>query len=157
MYARKEKRRASARKWRAAHPEENRARQREYAKNRRAEEPEKVRENQARHEAAHPDATRAKASKYRGKKTGWDATSFDAAWIRQAGCCEICGVEMLREGQASNSVARDHNHATGQRRDLLCFNCNRALGLLRDSADRIQRALAYILKHTPLPERWDEV
>ena len=154
---RKKTRREAARKWREAHPEQNRARQRAYAQKRRVEEPEKVRENQARHVAANPDANRAKASRYRGKKTGWDETSFAAAWVRQVGCCEICGVEMLRDGQKSNSVARDHDHATGHRRDLLCFNCNRALGLLRDSVDRIRRALAYILKHTPLPERWDEV
>lgn len=38
----------------------------------------------------------------------------------------------------------DHCHATGHVRGLLCHNCNRALGLLKDSEQALQRALKYL-------------
>ncbi|WP_372406534.1 endonuclease domain-containing protein [Streptomyces luteireticuli] len=39
---------------------------------------------------------------------------------------------------------RDHRHETDRVRGVLRFNCNTGLGLLRDDADAIRRAIAYL-------------
>lgn len=41
-------------------------------------------------------------------------------------------------------LAVDHNHETGQIRGLLCSNCNRAIGLLRDDAGLMRKAADYV-------------
>lgn len=40
----------------------------------------------------------------------------------------------------------DHDHQTGKIRGLLCNNCNRAIGLLKDSSDILYKAAKYIEK-----------
>lgn len=52
--------------------------------------------------------------------------------------CSICG---------SSSEVLDHNHDTGEVRDSLCNNCNRALGLMKDSPDILLSAFKYLKKH----------
>jgi hypothetical protein len=59
----------------------------------------------------------------------------------QGGRCCICKTE-----PATNV---DHNHKTGKVRGILCGNCNRGLGLLRENIDNLQRAIEYI-------KTWDE-
>jgi hypothetical protein len=124
----KDKTRAAARAWNKANPEKAKAASRRW------------------HEK-NPNAKREQWHRRRGTKIGWPSHEFDRAWLEQAGRCEICGIEMTLTGTGARSVARDHDHATGARRDLLCFSCNKAIGLLGDSPDRVQRALAYLLKH----------
>ncbi len=38
----------------------------------------------------------------------------------------------------------DHDHTTGEVRGLLCHNCNRAIGLLREDPERLRRAIEYL-------------
>ena len=42
------------------------------------------------------------------------------------------------------SLAVDHDHATGAIRSLLCLNCNRAIGALKDDFVLAARAAAYL-------------
>jgi hypothetical protein len=58
----------------------------------------------------------------------------------QGGHCAICRNPCI----TGRRLAVDHNHATGQVRGLLCANCNRAVGLLADSAERAQAAADYL-------------
>ena len=51
--------------------------------------------------------------------------------------------------QKTRHLSVDHCHKTGKIRGLLCNNCNRALGFLRDSTITIENLLIY-LKTTPL-------
>ena len=69
---------------------------------------------------------------------------FDA----QHGLCAVCQQPetALRYGKVMN-LAVDHNHTTGQVRGLLCYACNRALGLFHDSVERLQAATHYLQQH----------
>jgi len=58
---------------------------------------------------------------------------------RQEGCCAICKVEV----ELSDS-AIDHNHTTGEFRGVLCRQCNRALGMFKDSPIILLSALEYL-------------
>lgn len=80
----------------------------------------------------------------RKRRTGWTPKDFDDAWLKQAGRCAICDVEMLRHGKTGRSVACDHNHETKRIRKLLCSRCNVGLGNFRDSTALLQRAIEYL-------------
>ncbi len=41
----------------------------------------------------------------------------------------------------------DHDHATGMVRGMLCFNCNQALGNVRDSLRVLEGLSAYLIRH----------
>ncbi|GAA2342046.1 hypothetical protein Scani_51510 [Streptomyces caniferus] len=60
----------------------------------------------------------------------------DAMIKERSGICPIC-VEPGREHV-------DHDRDTGKVRGVLCFNCNSALGKLRDDPDALRRAIAYL-------------
>ena len=59
--------------------------------------------------------------------------------------CYSDGFVIGNKGHTETLVV-DHDHATGQVRDLLCHNCNRALGLLQDSIKTVEAALNYLKK-----------
>ena len=59
----------------------------------------------------------------------------------QDGVCPICKRVMLLE-----KVTVDHNHQTGKIRGLLCNQCNRGVGLLRDSVTLLRNAADYLEK-----------
>jgi len=65
--------------------------------------------------------------------------------IAQKGCCAICGID--KPTGKWKIFAVDHDHKTGQVRKLLCNECNRGIGYLKDSAELLQKAADYILKH----------
>jgi hypothetical protein len=59
----------------------------------------------------------------------------------QGGKCKICGVLMT-------CAHVDHNHTTGKVRGLLCYRCNHALGLFKDSIQALESAAAYLKSET---------
>jgi hypothetical protein len=60
---------------------------------------------------------------------------YDALLQAQEGKCKICGAP---------PTAVDHDHETGEVRGLLCRACNLGLGYFKDSAELLQRAIAYL-------------
>ncbi|MEU6196146.1 endonuclease VII domain-containing protein [Streptomyces sp. NPDC047061] len=60
----------------------------------------------------------------------------DAMVASQYGICAIC--------LSAPPVHVDHCHKTGRVRGVLCFNCNSAIGKLRDDPDAARRAAAYL-------------
>lgn|SRR5574343_499795 len=70
---------------------------------------------------------------------------FFVLWIAMQGTCPICKQQLVfpaaQRGQAPNVAVVDHNHQTGNIRGLLCNNCNKGIGLLKDSPEVISRAL----------------
>lgn len=61
---------------------------------------------------------------------------------KQNGVCAIC----LQECKTRKSLSVDHDHDTMAVRGLLCNRCNRAIGMLGEDPDILERAKEYILK-----------
>lgn len=91
------------------------------------------------------------ASKFRASrktvcaKYGITPEIFDQMLKSQDGACAICHEPetLIRRGSLCN-LTIDHDHVTGKVRALLCNNCNRALGLLNDSAKILRAAADYL-------------
>jgi hypothetical protein len=62
-----------------------------------------------------------------GNKHGWK-------------CC-ICE---KTETENKRKLAIDHDHSTGRIRGILCGNCNRGIGNLKDSVSLLQKAINYL-------------
>lgn len=103
----------------------NRERRIEYARRRRAEDPERVRASQ------------------RKCMYGITAEDFASLLRKQRGVCAICN----QSCSTGRQLAVDHDHATGKVRGLLCSRCNRGLGHFKDDVLQLQAALAYLLEH----------
>ncbi len=59
--------------------------------------------------------------------------------VFQDGLCAIC------EEKPAEHI--DHDHATGEVREMLCFTCNAMPGFVRDDRRVLQRAASYLLWH----------
>lgn len=94
------------------------------------------------------DEHRARADYDLQRKYDLDITEWENRFIRQHGCCAICGrAESRTRGASPITLAVDHNHATGAVRDLLCGACNTAIGLLGEDPDRLFAAIKYLHLH----------
>jgi hypothetical protein len=83
---------------------------------------------------------RAKAiTKNRERLYGLTEDRYTELWAQQGGVCAIC----LQEGE-TRGLGVDHDHETGAVRGLLCGSCNRAIGMLQERADLMQRATEYL-------------
>ena len=56
--------------------------------------------------------------------------------------CAICNTAHTEE----DKLCMDHNHKTGDIRGLLCQNCNKGLGYLKDDIKLIDKAKEYLSK-----------
>ena len=87
----------------------------------------------------------AAADRYLERNYGIDLDTYHIMLSEQDDKCAICGDEgfvMKKTGKVKLVI--DHCHETGKVRGLLCHNCNRALGLLKDSRESIYNALEYL-------------
>jgi hypothetical protein len=76
---------------------------------------------------------------------------MDAA---QGGRCAICGEPPPKKRpDGRNGLCLDHDHVTGEVRELLCPACNGGLGLFRDNPVLLKAAVDYILRHGALALR----
>ena len=75
---------------------------------------------------------------------------YYAKLAEQNGVCAICKnpETMVIRGKLVK-LAVDHNHETGAARGLLCTACNRGLGLMKDDAQILARAIEYLKAHQP--------
>lgn len=72
------------------------------------------------------------------RRYGITGADFDAMVEAQGGTCTVCD-------QKPEHV--DHDHKTGKVRGILCFNCNQALGNVRDDLAVLQRLMDYLRRH----------
>jgi hypothetical protein len=102
---------------------------------------------------------------------GMTLEEYDAMLAAQNGVCAICNCEDTnidkRTGK-NRALAVDHCHETGAIRGLLCGDCNRAIGMAKESTAILSRMISYLSnrstparkaarqwrKHQPRPNRW---
>lgn len=66
---------------------------------------------------------------------------YNEMFQKQNGCCAICNTH---QSELIVSLSVDHCHTTGKVRGLLCSNCNRGIGLLKDSIKILNSAIEYL-------------
>ena len=59
----------------------------------------------------------------------------------QGGGCAICGRSNEPDGR---KLSIDHCHTSGNVRGVLCYACNKALGLFYDQTERLAKAIQYL-------------
>ena len=79
-------------------------------------------------------------------RTSYDITldDYNEMFTKQEGKCAICG---NHQSEIKTVLAVDHCHSTGKVRGLLCGNCNRAIGLLKDDIENLRCAILYLNKN----------
>jgi Recombination endonuclease VII len=81
-------------------------------------------------------------------KFGLTLETYDALCKAQGNLCAVCRrPERRRLHGRVTQLAVDHSHVSGKVRGLLCACCNRALGLLRDDIQLIDKMIAYLESH----------
>ena len=86
----------------------------------------------------HPEKLR----KYVLKKYGITPEQYNKLFIKQKGCCVICGVH---QSECSRAFSIDHDHENGTIRGLLCMSCNLLLGHAKDNINILKKATDYLL------------
>ena len=71
---------------------------------------------------------------------GITVEQYDEMISAQNNCCAVC----LKQ---TDDLHVDHDHKTGKVRELLCINCNLALGHVQDNIERIIQLQHYVIKH----------
>jgi len=79
------------------------------------------------------------------KRYGLTVEQFGAMIASQDGRCAACGLDPSTVARSTRRILHvDHCHKTGRVRGLLCNGCNRALGLLNESAASAEGLIRYI-------------
>lgn len=89
------------------------------------------------------------SSNYLKRNYGIDVETYDKMLKDNGKVCGICGSEgfLMNPERHKARLVVDHCHISGKVRGLLCHNCNRALGLFKDSTKNLEKALNYLGKH----------
>jgi len=74
------------------------------------------------------------------RRYGLTSADVDAMIEAQGGTCATCDAKPEHV---------DHDHRTGKVRGVLCFNCNQALGNVRDDPTTLQELTRYLRQHMP--------
>lgn len=81
---------------------------------------------------------------------GLMGADYDRMAEKQNFLCAICQkVETARNPRTGRprSLTVDHDHRTGEVRELLCDCCNRMLGLVDDDPIILRRGIEYLVRH----------
>ena len=87
----------------------------------------------------------ANSDKYYLNSYGVGLREVERMYLEQGGKCAICGTAGFKQRDChSSGLNLDHCHNTGRVRGLLCHNCNRAIGLMKDNPEIMRRAVEYV-------------
>ncbi len=89
----------------------------------------------------------AKADSYYYRNYKISIFQYYDLYTKNNGKCYICKTEgfTINCKNPTTTLIIDHDHETGEVRGLLCPNCNRALGLFKDSIEFLENAKKYLL------------
>jgi hypothetical protein len=149
---RKAKKTEYMRKWR----EENRSHRNAYCKAWRENNKEKVVESSKKSNKKNKEKCKERARRYakseackiyrKTKKPylsryGITLSDYNKMFEQQEGKCIGC---TRHQSELESSLCVDHCHVTGKVRGLLCTDCNKALGLVRDNTSILKRLINYL-------------
>ena len=85
-------------------------------------------------------------SAYLLREYGITYDRYEEMLLEQSNLCAICRTEgfVMDKERHKLKLVVDHCHSTGVVRGLLCHNCNRALGLLKDNLTTIANSMEYL-------------
>ena len=78
------------------------------------------------------------------KKYGITPEIYQEMFTAQEGKCAICSSGIVSRSKASYNLFVDHCHDTLDFRGWLCHKCNAGIGLLGDTIEGLENALAYM-------------
>lgn len=104
--------------------------------------PDKSVESRKKYYSANQEYMIGRQRKYQLAIYGLTEESYKDLFESQSGLCAICSTD--RPTGRWKVFAVDHCHITGKVRGLLCNECNRGMGLLRDNAELLRKAAAYL-------------
>ena len=82
------------------------------------------------------------------KKYGITQEEFLTKAKQQNNKCAICFIDLSFDKINSlDKAVMDHDHASGKLRSVLCSGCNKALGLMKDNTDILNRSINYLKEH----------
>jgi Recombination endonuclease VII len=81
------------------------------------------------------------------KRFGISPQEYQDRLSIQNNLCALCGEEFSGKAASGRAPALDHDHNTGQLRQFIHGDCNRAIGLLKDSPLLLRKAAEYIERH----------
>jgi Recombination endonuclease VII len=87
---------------------------------------------------------------------GISLQDYEDLLAAQGGACAVCGAlngTCIYSGEKTKSLAVDHDHKTGAVRGLLCNDCNRAIGQLKDNSELLRKAADYLDFHARLLQK----
>ena len=77
---------------------------------------------------------------------GISLADFNRMVLAQGNKCACCGTD--EPGGKHNTWMVDHDHTTGDVRQLLCKDCNIVLGIVEDSPEHLHKLINYVLRHS---------
>lgn len=101
---------------------------------------------QAKWRAANPGKQKGYMRTNRLKSYGLDHDSFASMRAAQKNQCAMCHAEMTDE-RGPHQLHIDHDHVTGQMRELLCQRCNLLLGAAGDDQWVLSQGITYLRRH----------
>ena len=78
------------------------------------------------------------------KRYGISFVDYEEMFTLQNKKCKICSKELELLGKNYNRAVVDHCHSSGEIRGLLCNPCNKALGIIKDSKEVLQKMINYL-------------
>lgn len=74
---------------------------------------------------------------------------YNEMWEKQQGLCVVCNQPETTKHQTgvTRNLGVDHDHLTGKVRGLLCQQCNKALGDVDDSIEKLEALIEYLKKY----------
>ena len=108
---------------------------------------EKRKADAKRYREAHPEKSRRLTRDYRFRSLyGITLAQYDAMFADQDGKCAICNRPEVRLNKKGSPyyLSVDHDHASGEVRQLLCYTCNSLIGYLDESVDIAEAVVSYL-------------